>query len=92
MFEKEKEDWKENLSLEAAAELEDLLKKVQKHRCAYKQAPEVQIAQLWCALIEIRREIKELEQRLSRIEDLLNILFRGYEKQREELLKSLIRF
>jgi hypothetical protein len=87
-----KTDWKENLSIEAEQELNQLLERVKKHRCAYRSAENVQIAQLWCALIEIVRMIKELDGRLSRIEKLLDKVFRSYEEDKDKLIKSLLRF
>jgi len=87
-----KTDWKENLSIEAEQELNQLLEKVKKHRCAYRSAENVQIAQLWCGLIEIVRMIKNLESRLSRIERILDKTFRSYEEERDKLIKSLLKF
>ena len=86
-----KTDWKENLSIEAEQELNQLLEKVKKHRCAYRSAENVQIAQLWCGLIEIVRMIKNLESRLSRIERILDKTFRSYEEERDKLIKSLLK-
>jgi len=87
-----KTDWKENLSIEAEQELNQLLEKVKKHRCAYRSAENVQIAQLWCALIEVMRAIKEIDGRLSRIEKILDKVFRTYEEDKDKLLRSLLRF
>ena len=87
-----KTDWKENLSIEAEQELNQLLEKVKKHRCAYRSAENVQIAQLWCGLIEIVRMIKNLESRLDRIEGILDKTFRSYEEERDKLIKSLLKF
>jgi len=87
-----KTDWKENLSIEAEQELNQLLEKVKKHRCAYRSAENVQIAQLWCGLIEIVRMIKNLESRLDRIERILDKTFRSYEEERDKLIKSLLKF
>jgi hypothetical protein len=85
-------DWKENLSIEAEQELNQLLERVRKHRCAYRDADNVQMAQLWCALIEIVRTYKELDSRVSRIEKIFNNLFRSYEEDKDKLIKSLLRF
>jgi len=87
-----KTDWKENLSIEAEQELNQLLEKVKKHRCAYRSAENVQIAQLWCGLIEIVRMIKNLESRLGRMEKILDKTFRSYEEERDKLIKSLLKF
>ncbi len=87
-----KADWKENLSVEAEQELNQLLERVKKHRCAYKDAENVQISQLWCTLIEMFRINNELEQRVARIEKVLGGLFKTYEEDKDQLVKSLIKF
>lgn len=89
---KDKGDWKENLSAEAEQELNTLLEAVRKHRCAYKAAENVQVAQVWCALIEQMRMINKLEQRVSYIERILDKLFKGHSDEKEALLKDLLKF
>lgn len=89
---KGKEDWKENLSVEAEQELNELLESVRKYRCAYKDAENVQIAQMWCGIIEMMRKNNKLEQRIGYIETVLNKLFRGYDEERDKLVKSLLKF
>ena len=85
-------DWKENLSIEAEQELNQLLERVKKHRCAYRSAENVQVSQLWCGLIELFRVNKELEQRIAKIEKILGGLFKTYEDDKDRLIKSLSRF
>ncbi|OYT42962.1 MAG: hypothetical protein B6U88_02360 [Candidatus Aenigmarchaeota archaeon ex4484_56] len=88
----DKRDWKENLSVEAEKELNEILESVKKHRCAYKSADNVQVAQLWCATIELKRLINKLDMRLEYIENILNKLFRGYDEEKDKLVKSLLKF
>jgi len=87
-----KADWRENLSIEAEQELNQILEAVKKHRCAYKDAENVQIAQLWCGLIEIKRMINKLNDRLGYIETVLNALFKARDEERDKLMKSLMKF
>lgn len=87
-----KEDWKESLSIEAEQELNQILEAVKKHRCAYKEAENVQVAQLWCGLIEIKRIIGKLDERLSYIETVLNGLFKTRDEEKDKLVKSLMKF
>jgi len=89
---KEKADWKENLSAEAEQELNMLLEATRKHRCAYKSSDNVQIAQVWCALIESMRMMNKLEQRVSYVERVLDKLFKGHDEEKDALLKGLLRF
>ena len=89
---KDRVDWKENLSAEAEQDLNLLLEAVRKHRCAYKSAENVQVAQVWCALIEQMRMINKLEQRVTYIERVLDKLFKGHSEEREKLLEGLFKF
>ena len=87
-----KEDWKENLCIEAEQELNQLLEAVKKHRCAYKDAENVQIAQLWCGMIEMKKMFNKLDQRLGYVETVLNGLFKARDEERDKLVKSLMKF
>jgi hypothetical protein len=85
-------DWKENLSAESEQELNVLLEATRKHRCAYKAADNVQVAQVWCAMVEVVRMMNKLEQRVAYMERVFDKLFRGYEGERDQLLKGLLKF
>ncbi|MBN2095539.1 MAG: hypothetical protein JW727_05810 [Candidatus Aenigmarchaeota archaeon] len=89
---KDRGDWKENLSAEAEQSLNLLLEATRKHRCAYKSAENIQIAQVWCALVEQMRMVDKLEQRVAYIERILDSMFKGHTNEREALLKGLTRF
>lgn len=89
---KDRADWKENLSVEAEQELNTLLESTRKHRCAYKASDNVQIAQVWCALIEQMRMIDKLEKRVAYVERVLDKLFKGHDDEKDALLKGLLRF
>ncbi|MGC9310839.1 MAG: hypothetical protein ACP5E4_03920 [Candidatus Aenigmatarchaeota archaeon] len=92
MNNKDKSDWKENLSAEAEQDLNQLLESTRKHRCAYKGAENVQIAQVWCAMVETMRMVSKIEQRVAYIERVMDKLFRGYEVEKDKLLKGLLKF
>jgi len=47
-----------------------LIERAKKHRAAYMQADDVKVAQVWSALTEVSKQIKKIEERLARIEDL----------------------
>ena len=65
----EEKDWKEFMCGEAQAELASLIEKAKKHRCAYMQADDVKVAQVWCALAEINSEIKAIVSKLIKLEN-----------------------
>ncbi len=68
-------DWKENLPEEDEKKLNELLKSVAKYRQAYSAASDIKSAQLWCAVLELKKESTGMEKRIARIEELLeNIL------------------
>jgi hypothetical protein len=88
-------DWKQLLSIDDEDKLNDILRKVAKHRGAYKNADEVKIAQMWCAILELMKQNIVLQKRLLLIEDVFEAV---YEKQRKReieerlLLRSLDKF
>ena len=67
----EDKDWKELMSDDAQVELADLIEKAKKHRCAYSQADDVKVAQVWAALTEISKDIKCIDCRLTKVEEIL---------------------
>ncbi|MBI4163173.1 MAG: hypothetical protein HY513_05815 [Candidatus Aenigmarchaeota archaeon] len=83
------DDWKRSLSAEDEARLNAILRRVAKHRPAYRGAHDVRIAQLWAAMLEIDKEkssgYMDLEKRVRRIE----IIFEAIaDKLREEEMKN----
>ena len=64
----EEKDWKELLCGNAQVELAELIERAKQHKCGYMQADDVKIAQLWCALVEVSRQLKAMEERLERSE------------------------
>jgi hypothetical protein len=85
-------DWKENLCVEDEKTLNELLDAIKRHRCAYKSAENVQVAQVWCAMIEQQKMINKIEARVAYIERILNKLFVGHEEERDTLLRGLTKF
>jgi len=67
MFEKET-NWKEFLNEDAKNILANIFETTKKHRCAYMQAEDVKHAQLWCALIELKKDVAGMTELLSKIE------------------------
>jgi hypothetical protein len=89
---REAADWKEYLPVEDEAKLNELLEATRRHRCAYKGSDNIQVAQVWCALIEMMKMMNKIEQRVAYIERVLDRLFRGYEGERNKLLDGLLKF
>lgn len=57
----ERDDWKNYLTEENKEVLRELLNVTKKYKGAYFQANEPRIAQLWSALIEIKKELNQLK-------------------------------
>jgi len=58
----EEQDWKDYLSREAQIVLAELLEAARDHKGAYMQAEDVKVAQLWAALIEMKKELDGLKE------------------------------
>jgi hypothetical protein len=89
------EDWKQNLGPDDEARLNDILKRVQKHRSAYRQAPDIKTAQLWAALLEMRKENQALLKKIQRMEFIFDGMVERIKKQQaedRELIESLEKF
>lgn len=88
-------DWKQLLSLDDEEKLNEILRKVSKHRGAYKVSDEVKISQLWCAILELKKENVLLQKRLNSVEDVFDVVFEKQRKREQEardLVRSLERF
>jgi len=64
----EEKDWKEFLCGNAQVELAELIERAKQHSCAYTQADDVKVAQVWCAMTEVARQVKKIEERMEKSE------------------------
>lgn len=85
-------NWKKYLSIDDEIILNDILMRTAKHRGAYRNADDIKIAQLWAAMIENKKQMNALDERLKRIERLLGGLLERGREEEEKLLKSLRNF
>jgi hypothetical protein len=95
MLFKSTRDWKTLLTPEDERRLNEVIERAAKHRGAYFNAEEVKVAQIWCALLEARKENAQLEARIKRLEYLLGgVLSRNKRlaDARGDLLESLGKF
>jgi len=64
----------------------ELLKVTEKHHCAYERADDVKVAQLWCSLLEMKKEMNEVKQILGKVsEPFKSIVSMGEEAKRKEI-------
>ncbi|MBI4018351.1 MAG: hypothetical protein HY368_01975 [Candidatus Aenigmarchaeota archaeon] len=95
MLIRESKDWKQFLDAADEGKLNRLLKDVARHRPAYKNADDVKVAQLWSALLELKKENERLNSKLGEIEGIFEAIYNRVKRNREEkeeLLKTLEKF
>ncbi len=92
MFFNTTKDWKKYLSPKDEAILNEILEVTERHRGAYKNADDIKNAKLWCALIELKKQINTLDKRLRSIEFILSGMINRAEEEKRRLLKSLQEF
>ena len=95
MLFKVSDDWKQLLPPEDEAKLNDILKRTAKYRTAYRSAHDVKTAQIWTAMLEVRKENQALLNRLKKMEDVFNAVKDRIKKQEDtekELIESLENF
>ena len=95
MFYNTAKDWKQFLTLEDENRINEILRTVSQYRGAYKNADDVKVAQLWCSILELRKESLALHKRLARIEDILGGMVERIRKQDEDkkrVVESLEKF
>jgi len=88
-------EWVELLREDSKYFLSEVLNKTKLNRAAYTSAKNVKIAQLWCAIIELKREIENLRSDIKNaLEPFKKILEYGEEEKRkaiERIISSLIK-
>lgn len=90
MLLRKEEDWKDFLSEEAKQALAELLEKTKKHRGAYTQADDVKVAQLWAALVELRKEIAEYTDLVKRIQEPFKAIAAIGEAEKRKTIEKLV--
>ncbi len=95
MLFKADDNWKKYLGIEDEEHLNNILMKASRHKGAYKNSDDIKMAQMWCALLEMRKENIILQKRLTRMEEIFDSIFeksRKHEREKLELVESLERF
>jgi hypothetical protein len=84
-------DWKELLTESDQEILAQLLDSTKKHKCAFMHGEDVKVAQLWCALMEMRREMNKLGEIVTKVEGpFLSIVEMG-EVEKRKTIDRLVR-
>ncbi len=92
MLFRETGDWKKNLQPEDEKRLNDIVRKTLEYRNAYRTSHDTRIAQLWCAILVMRKEISTLQARNRKMEEVYNAIAGAVlknETEKKDLLRSL---
>lgn len=87
---REKEDWKEFLSEDAKQILSSIFESTRKHKGAYINADDVKIAQLWCALIELKKDVNEIKRILGKLEEPFKAIISIGEEEKKKTIERII--
>jgi len=87
---KEKNDWKDNLNDDAHIILSGLIESTKKHRCAYSSADDVKVAQLWSALIEIKKQLDETTGLLKKVEMPFRAIIEIGEEEKKKTIEMIV--
>lgn len=90
MFEDEK-DWKECLAEEDQQVLAGLFEKARRHKCAYCSAEDVKVAQLWCALVEMKKEMDEQAKLVNKAAAPFRAIVEMGEVEKKKTIERLVR-
>jgi len=83
-------DWKENLPPELKDTLKEVLEKVSCFRYAYSQAEDVKVAQLWVAIAQLTKEIKELKELMGKVEEPFKAIVEIGEAEKRKTIEKII--
>ncbi len=86
----EKKDWKDNLNDDAQVILSGLIESTKKHRCAYCSADDVKIAQLWTALLEIKKQLDETTSLIKKVEMPFRAIIEVGEEEKKKTIERIV--
>ncbi|MGC8993254.1 MAG: hypothetical protein ACP5F8_00735 [Candidatus Aenigmatarchaeota archaeon] len=84
------EDWKNLLDDKTKEELKELIERAAKHRYAYSQADDVRIAQIWAALTEIAKDVKEIKEKLGKVEEPFKAIIEVGEEEKRKAIQRIV--
>lgn len=67
MFSEKEEDWKDFLAPDAQNKLSEMFERTKKHKGAYMNSSDVKAAQLWCALVEMKKDLEEMKASVEKV-------------------------
>ena len=90
VFEDE-QDWKELLARDAQQVLAELLDRAKDHKAAYMQAEDVKVAQLWAALVEMKKDMACYERLIERLVAPFKAIVAVGEEEKRKAIERIVR-
>lgn len=87
----EDKDWKEFLDDESKALLFEIFDKSKRHQGAYLEAEDVKIAQLWAAVIELKKELDKVKETTNVIAEPFRAIVAIGEAEKRKTIGRLVR-
>jgi len=87
----EVEDWKDCLQPEDQKILAEVLETTKRHKCAYCQAEDVKVAQLWCALVEMKKKIDEMSATQAILQEPFRAIVEVGEAEKKKAIERVVR-
>lgn len=87
---KKKADWKNELSDEDKQTLSTILDSTKKHRHAYNSADDVKVAQLWTALVEVKKELNKTNELLGKLQEPWKAIVAVGEEEKRKTVEKLV--
>lgn len=87
----EEQDWKELLSKDAQQVLAELLDRAKDHKAAYMQAEDVKVAQIWAALIEMKKDMDCYEQTIEKVVGPFKAIVAIGEEEKRKAIERMVR-
>ncbi|MBU5536981.1 MAG: hypothetical protein QW818_03605 [Candidatus Aenigmatarchaeota archaeon] len=87
---RKKKDWKDELSDEDKQILSTLLDSTKKHRFAYNLADDIKIAQLWTALVELKKELNKTNELLGKVQEPWKAIVAVGEEEKRKTIEKLV--
>jgi hypothetical protein len=84
-------DWKELLAESDQEVLAQLLDSTKKHKCAFIHGEDVKVAQLWCALIEMKKEMRKLGDLVTKVEEPFRNIVEMGEIEKRKTIDRMVR-
>ena len=79
------------MSEEDQAVLAELFDVTKKHKCAYCSAEDVKVAQLWTALLEMRKDMNEMKQSVEQTSGPFKAIVELGEVEKRKTIDRLVR-